>query len=76
MDLSFALKVSGWDLPLVNEATKEKAPYYALDQVGTVMPYIIEALATATLYEDPIHCSKVDIKYGFWIIIQKHQHSW
>ena len=30
-ELSFALKVSGWDLPSVNEAMKETAPAEALD---------------------------------------------
>ena len=50
-DLPFSLKVAGWDLPLVNEATKETLPSEALDQVGNVMPRIIEALATAPLSE-------------------------
>ena len=92
LDLSFALKVAGWDLPLVNEATKETAPAGALEQVGTFMPRIIDALAKAPLSEDPIHFSKLDIKYGFWRmvcafgeewnfayvlkIIRKHQPSW
>ena len=31
LELSFALKVSGWDLPSVNEARKETAPAEALD---------------------------------------------
>ena len=41
LDLSFALKVEGWDLTLVNEATKETSPYEALEQVGKVIPHII-----------------------------------
>ena len=41
MDLSFALKVSGWDLPLANEATKKTAPAEVLEQVRMVMPRII-----------------------------------
>ena len=65
LDLAFALKVAGWDLPLVNKATKETSPAEALEQMGTVMPCIIEALATAPLLEDPIHFSKLDIKDGF-----------
>ena len=40
---------------------KETAPAEALDQVGTVMPRIIEALVTSPLSEDPIHFSKLDI---------------
>ena len=59
------LKVAGWDLPSVNEETKEKSPAEALEQVGTVNSHIIEALATAPLSEDPIHFSKLDIKDGF-----------
>ena len=49
----------------MNEAKKETAPAEALEQVGTVMPYIIEALVTAPLLEEPIHFSKLDIKYMF-----------
>ena len=39
------------------------------EQVGTVIPRIIEALATAPLSEDPIHLSILDIKYGFWRMV-------
>ena len=35
----------------------------------TVMPRNIEALAIATLSEDPIHFSKLDIKYGFFRMV-------
>ena len=67
LDLSFALKVAGWDLPSVNKATKETAE--ALEKVRTVMPCIIEELATAPLSEDTIHFSKLDIKYRFWRMV-------
>ena len=63
-DLLFVLKVTGWYLPSVNKATKETVPAEALDQVGTAMPRIIEALETVPLSEDSIHFSKLDIKYG------------
>ena len=63
--MSFAPKVVGWDLPLVKEATKEAAISEDLELVGTVMPRIIEALATAPLSEDPIQFSKFYIKDGF-----------
>ena len=65
MDLIFALKVTGWDLPSVNKVTKETSPSEALEQVGTFMPHIIEALAIAPLSEEPIHFSKLDIKDMF-----------
>ena len=66
MDISFALKVAGRDIPLVDKATKETAPAEALAQVGTVMPRIIGVLATATLSEDPTHFSKLDKKR--WVL--------
>ena len=69
LDLSFALKVVGWDLTSVKEKTKETAPSEAPDPVGTFMPRVIEALETALLSEDPIHFSKLDIKDGFWRMV-------
>ena len=66
LDLSFSLTIAGWDLPSVNEATSETAPSEAIDQVGEVLPRIIEALATTPLSDDPILFSKLDIKDGFW----------
>ena len=69
MDLSFALKVAGWDLTLVNKATKETALDEALGKLGMVMPHIIDSLATPLLSEDPTHCSKLDIKEGFWRMV-------
>ena len=33
LDLSFALKVAGWDITSVNEATKETSSVGALDQL-------------------------------------------
>ena len=65
LNQSFVLKVAGWDLTSVNKVTKEISPTEALDQVGTVMPHIIEALATVPLSENPIHFSKFYIKDGF-----------
>ena len=70
------LKVTEWDLPSVNEATKETAPAEALEQVGTVMPRIIEALATAPLSGDSIHLSKLDIRDGFWIMVCAVGEEW
>ena len=40
LDLSFVLKVAGWDLPSVNKETKETAPDEAIEKVGTVIPRI------------------------------------
>ena len=54
---------------MVNKVTKETAPVGALEKVVTVVPRIIEALATALLSEYPIHFSKSDIKHGFWRMV-------
>ena len=40
--LLFVLKVARWDLPSVDEATKETAPDEALEKVGKVTTHIIE----------------------------------
>ena len=69
LDLSFGFKLSGWCIPLVNKATKKTSPAEALEQVGTVMPRIIKALATDPLSEDSIQFSKLNIKDGFWRMV-------
>ena len=76
LDLSFALKAAGWDLPSVNKETKETSPAEALDQVGTVMPCIIEALATDPLSKDSVLWSKLDIKDGFWRMVRAVGEEW
>ena len=63
------MNVAGWYLTSVNDVTKEKSPSEVLEQVETVRPCIIKTLETAPLYEDPIHFSKLDIKYGFWKMV-------
>ena len=60
----------------MNESTKKKSPSEAIDQVGTAVPRIIETLATALLSEDPIHFSKLDIKYGLCIIVCAVGEEW
>ena len=61
--------MAGWDLSLVKKSLKETSPAEEFDQVGTVMPHIIDALATDPLSEDPIQISKLDIKYGLWRMV-------
>ena len=68
--------MAGWDLPSVNKATKEIEPVEALKQVRTVRPRIIKELAIPPLSEDPIHFSKLDIKYGFWRIVCAVGEEW
>ena len=60
----------------MNKETKETAPAEALEQLGTVMPRIISALATAPLLEDPIHISKLDIKDGLWRMVCAVGEEW
>ena len=76
LDLSFELKVAGWDLPSVNKATKETSPAEALEHMGTGMPCIIEVLATTPLSEESIHFSKLDIKDGFWRMVCAVGEEW
>ena len=47
LDLSFALLVNGFALSSVNEATEKCTPEEAMDQIGSVLPHIIAALANA-----------------------------
>ena len=56
----------GYNLPLVNDATEHCAPEEAMDQIGSVLPWIIEALALAPIEEGAVMFSKLDIKDGFW----------
>ena len=76
LDISFVLKVAGWDLSSVKKGTKETSPTEVLEQVGTVMPRIIEALATALLSEEPINFSKLDIEDGFWRMVCAVGEKW
>ena len=40
------------------------------------MPPIIKALATALLSQEPIHFSKLYIKYGLWIMVCAVAEEW
>ena len=74
--MSFALKVAGWDLPLVNKDMKGAEPAEVLDQVGMIMPCIINALVTSLPSEEPIHFSKLDIKDGSWRMVCAVGEEW
>ena len=62
LDLSFQLLVGGCRLPSVNDATFAQAPAAAIDQLGNVIPRIIEAMALAP--EGKLLFFKLDIKDG------------
>ena len=65
LDLSYQLWVAGYLLPSVNNVTVRMAPEEAIDQIGSVLPWMIEALAAAPMEGDDIMFSKLDIKDGF-----------
>jgi hypothetical protein len=76
LDLSFALRLDGYNLPSVNEATKRCAPEESIDQIGSVLPRIIEALANAPADGGDIMFSKLDIKDGFWRMVCEEGKEW
>ena len=65
LDLSFALMMTGYNLPSVNEATEHIAPKEAIDQIGTVLPRLIKAMASSLLDKGNVMFSKLDIKDRF-----------
>lgn len=75
LDLSFGIKVGGERLPSVNESTRQTAPHDALDYIGTALPRIIHAVATAATNQ---HClfAKADIKDGFWRVFIEEEGRW
>ena len=75
LDLSFALMVAGHLLPSVNDATRRQAPEEAMDQIGSVLPRIIEALANAPL-EGDVMLSKLDVSDGFWRMVCEEGEEW
>ena len=76
LDLSFQLLVGGYLLPSVNDATRRMAPEQAIDQIGTVLPRIIEAMAMAPEDHGDIWWSKLDIKDGFWRMTCEEGEEW
>ena len=75
LDLSFGLKMNGQRQPSVNETTIQTAPHHALDYIGTALPRIIHAVATAAISN---HClfAKADIKDGFWRVFIEDLGQW
>ena len=76
LDLSFELQVAGYQLPSVNDATRRMAPHGAINQIGTVLPRIIEAMAAAPEEHGHIMFSKLDIKDGFWRMTCAEGEEW
>ena len=65
LDLSFSLRMSTHYIPSVNESTDKVSPDETLDQMGTVLPRVIAAVAQ-TAEDEVVYFAKYDIKDGFW----------
>ena len=76
LDLSFELALTGYVLPSVNDATRKMAPEDAINQIGSVLPRIIKAMATAPVDGGDIMFSKLDISDGFWRMVCKEGQEW
>lgn len=75
LDLSFGVKMDGTTKPSVNETTVQTAPHHALDYIGTALPRIIHAVATAAT-NTPCLFAKADIKDGFWRVFVEEAGRW
>ena len=69
LNLSLKLKLAGYLLPSVNDATKKCAHEEAMDQISSVLPQIIEALASAPVEDGDIMFRKLDTKDRFWRMV-------
>mmetsp|Transcript_29878 Transcript_29878/g.62420 ORF Transcript_29878/g.62420 Transcript_29878/m.62420 type:complete len:111 (+) Transcript_29878:4074-4406(+) len=76
LDLSFYLKMNGYNIPPINEATKICSAKEASNQIGTVLLQIIKALAE--IADDPTNVmfAKVDIKDRFWRMVYQSGQEW
>ena len=66
LDLSFELFLAGHRLSSVKDTTKNMALIKAMDQIGSVLLRLIEALASAPVEVGNILMIKLDRKDGFW----------
>ena len=65
LDLSLELKVFGKRLSSVNAETIHLSPPEAIDQIGSVLPLIIEAVEKSNESKGDILFAKLDIKDGY-----------
>ena len=75
LDLSFGLRVGGETKKSVNDTSSPAAPREALDYIGTTLPRIIHAVASAAT-DTPCLFAKADIKDGFWRIFVEKKGRW
>lgn len=76
LDLSFRLKIAGVRCPSVNDATSKMAPQEAMNQLGSVLPRLFDAMAHADSNNGPLLFAKLDIKDGFWRMVVPPQDEW
>jgi len=76
LDLSFQLCLGGLHLPSVNSATRPQASAHAMRQLGSVLPWLIAAMAAAAPDNGPIFFAKWDIKDGFWHLVVHPDDAW
>ena len=69
--LSFVLKVFSLNMSSVKAETMQLSPPEAIDQIGSVLPRIIEAIANADQDKGDILFTKLDIKDGYWRMVVK-----
>ena len=65
LNLSFGLRMTTHAVPSVNESTQKESPEGTLDQLGSVLPRLIAAVAQ-TAEDEVVFFAKYDIKDGFW----------
>jgi len=69
LDFSFSLKLFGMKIPSMNENTSFTAPQHSMQQLGKVLPRLIESVARAPVSDGVMLFSKLDIKDGYWIMV-------
>jgi len=77
LDLSHGVQIGNVQHPSVNEATNpDIAPHAAMAELGSVLPCLIYAVATAPDAQGPVLFSKLDIKDGYWRMVVPKDDDW
>ena len=66
IDLLFSLKIFDMEVPSVNDANVVIAPSNSMNQLGSVLPRIIEKNAYTSNNRCDILFTKLNIKEGYW----------
>ena len=72
----FQIILAGHRPPSVNDATKNMAPMEAMDKIRSVLPRLLEALASAPVEVGDIRMIKLDIKDSFWRMVCAKGQEW